>query len=383
MSNEMTVFSESQDMVLAPEFQALVDAGHADDLGGGIGGSYGILSMRGGKFRVKYQGTETPLLNEKNEPVGSVEAVIVKANPYLTKQYYEQAYSEGDNGAPVCFSTDGKVPSANVENPVHSTCALCPMNRFGSRVTPQGTKVKACQDNKKLAIVPLGDLENKSFGGPMLFRVPASALKDLLAFSNKMSAHGFMYNAVAVRIGLDIETSYPKPTFTAMRPLNSEEATTVLELYNSDQTERLLADFNDLKVPDADTETPADSPFEQDAQPKPAAKAPPPPPPAARPAAKPAPAAVAKPAATAPKAPPAAAKPAVAAKPAAPPAPPAARPAAAAKPVAAKPAARPAPPPPPVEPDPPAEEAAAEEAPAETSMEDDIASILGDLNAPA
>lgn len=369
MSNDMTIFSEASDIAIAPEFADIVAAGAPEDLGGGIGGSYGILSIRGGKFRVKYQGTEVPLLNEKDEPVGSVEAVILKANPYLTKQYYENAYSEGDNAAPVCFSVDGKVPSEAVENPVHTRCDLCPMNRFGSKITPQGTKVKACQDNKKLAIVPLLDLENKLFGGPMLFRVPASALKDLLAFSNKMSANGYPYFSVAVRIGLDIETSYPKPTFKAMRPLSSEEAQVVMDMRESDQTERLLADFNDIKAGDA---APPEQVFEQDAQPAPAAKAaPPPPPPVARPAPKPAPVA-AKPAPAAPKAPAAAPKP-VAAKPAAPPAPPAARPAA--------PPRKAAPPPPPVaaEPEAPAE---AEEAPA-TSMEDDIASILADLNTPA
>lgn len=372
MSNqEMVLFSEAGDVALAPEFQAIVDAGAAEDLGAGIGGSYGILSIRGGKFRVKYQGAETALLNDKNEPVGSVEAVIVKANKYLTKQYYEDAYTEGDNSAPVCFSVDGKVPSDASEKKQHTRCDLCPQNRFGSKITPAGVKVKACQDNKKLAIVPLMDLENKAFGGPMLFRVPASALKDLLAFNNKMSANGYPYNSVAVRIGLDIETSYPKPTFKAMRPLNSEEATVVMALYESDQTERLLADFNDIKA-DANSNSAIEGGvFEQDDQPAPAAAKPAAPPPVAKPTPKPAAApAAAKPAPVAPKAVVVPIKP-VAAKAAVTPPPPAARPA------AAKP--KPAPAPAPVVEEEATEEAPAEEAPAAT-MEDEIAGILADLN---
>lgn len=371
-SQDMTVFQDPNAGELAPEFHAMVQAGMGEDLGAGIGGNYSILSIRGGKFRVKYQGNETPLLNEKGEPVGSVEAVIVRANSYLTKQYYENAYVEGDSGAPSCFSVDGKVPSDNVdpEKRQHTSCMLCSMNRFGSRITEAGTKVKACQDNKKLAIAPLSDLQNKAFGGAMLFRVPASALKDLLTFNNQMSARGYPYNSVAVRIGLDIDVSYPKPTFRAIRALSSEEAAIVVEMYQSDQVERLLADFNDMKG-DAATPVAAEGVFEQEPDPQPApvvAKPAPPPP-------------VVKPVATKPVAPKAtAAKPAVAvvkpAQAAQTPAPPPAR--------AAKPAvkAAPAPAPVPVETAPEPSDEATDGASGST-MEDDIANILNELNATA
>lgn len=373
MSNAVTVFQdESAPQELAPEFQALVAAGTGlDDLGAGIGGNYAILSIRGKTFRVKHQGNETPITDEKGDAVGSLEAVIVKANPYLTKQYFENGYTEGDASAPVCFSIDGKNPAAAVEHPQHSSCAACPQNRFGSRVTPAGTKVKACQDNKKLAIVPLEDLENKAVGGPMLFRVPASALKDLLAFNNLMSTRGYPYNSVAVRIGFDIDTSYPKPTFRAIRVLTSEEAQVVMSHYESDAVERLLGDFSEIHAPDV---VPAAGAFEQEPevaappQPKPA-------PPAVKPAVKVAPAAAAKPAAAAPKAPPAAPKPAVkAAAPAATPAPPPAR-------KVAAPVAKPAPAP--VVEEVAAEEVVAEETAEATPMEQSIEDILSELNAVA
>lgn len=368
--NALTVFQEGGDVELADSFKSLVAAGgmSMDDLGGGIGGSYAILSIRGKTFRVKYQGEQTPITDEKGDAIGSLEAVIVKANPYLTKQYYEKAFEDGDAEAPSCFSIDGKVPSPAVEVPQHTNCAMCPMNKFGSRVTPAGVKVKACQDNKKLAIVPLADIQNKAQGGAMLFRVPASALKDLLTFNNLMTARGYPYNAVAVRIGFDIEASYPKPTFRAIRPLSEEEAAQVIELYHSDQVDRLLADFSELNA------TPAAAPAEEDEafeQPQPTPKAPPP---VAKPAAKPAPVAAAKPAVT-PKAPAT-----TVTKPAA----------------AAKPAPKATTPPPPVAKTkpapvvaPPAEEAApeaAEEAPADAGggdLSDDIAAILGELNATA
>lgn len=388
MSNqELTVFQDkSAPTELAPEFHAMVEAGIAmDDLGAGIGGNYAIISTRGSKFRIKQGGTETVITDPNTgDPVGSLEAVIVRANPYLTKQFFEGGYVEGSTEAPSCFSIDGKVPAASVENPQHTNCAMCPQNRFGSRVTDAGVKVKACQDNKKLAVSPLADLENKAFGGPMLFRVPASALKDLVAFNNLMTARGYPYNAVAVRIGFDVDASYPKPTFRAIRVLTSEEAKIVMEQYQSDAVERLLGDFSEIHAGAIEAAPAADEAFEQppseQPQPKPVVQPKPP-------IAKPAPAA-AKPAAT--KAAPAAAKPApAAAKPAAPaqpkaaptkaavapPGPPLARPKAAA---AAKPA-------PALQPEPVAEEAApeaAEEVLADQSgMEQSIEDILSELNA--
>src|SRR5579872_4608851 len=126
--NALTVFQDqSASTELAPEFQELMQAGEGlNDLGEGIGGNYDILSIRGKTFRVKHQGNETPITDEKGDAVGSLEAVIVRANPYLTKQYYDKAYEEGDNAAPSCFSIDGKMPSAAVEAPQHTNCAMCP-----------------------------------------------------------------------------------------------------------------------------------------------------------------------------------------------------------------------------------------------------------------
>ena len=107
-----------------------------------------------------------------------------------------------------------------------------------------GKKVKACADTKKLAVVPLADIPNVSFNGPMLLRVTSSELGDLGTFADQMKARGFPYNSVAVRLGFDHDASHPKVTFKAIRPLTSDEATEVLELYRSDSVARVLsADF--------------------------------------------------------------------------------------------------------------------------------------------
>lgn len=323
MSNDMVLFEEGA--VVSAKFAGMQIDG---DLSGGVGGNYAILSLKGGRFHLKYRGENTTILNEKGEPVGSVEAVLIKANDYLTKTYYEKGYVEGDSSPPDCHSLDGKVPAPSVAKPQHSNCMTCPKNTFSKVNEQTGKKTKWCADTRKLAIVPLEDLKNESFGGPMLFRITASALKDLATFGDTLKARGYPYNAVAVRIGMDLSVSYPKPTFKAIRPLTDDEAEQVLEWYQSDAVAKLLADFEDIAPAGAaPVETAV---FEQEPAQEAPKPTPPPPPPVVKPkapeptkggtfGAKPAPAAAPPPAAVTPPKTPPAAKPAKAAPKAPPP----------------------------------------------------------------
>jgi hypothetical protein len=249
MSKSMTLFQFESN---AGPAKSLVALGVDNALGEGIRSSYAIMGIKAGRFRVKYKGVEH--LVQKTDPdtgqlapVSSIEVVIVKANPFLNKQYYAGKYAEGSNSPPDCYSLDGKVPSPSVQKPVFSNCVMCPKNQFGSLVSDTGVKQKACRDTKKLAIVPLQDLRNESMGGPMLFRVPPSALKDLSSLADAMKARGYPYNGVAVRIGFDMEASHPKPTFSAIRPLTDAEGEVVFELYQGDGVAAVLAD-NDVAV---------------------------------------------------------------------------------------------------------------------------------------
>jgi hypothetical protein len=283
MSNQVTLFQNETGATLAPEFKALVAAGElGDDLGEGLrGGGFAVISKKGSKWRIKYKGEETLVTNADGEPAPSLEAVIIKANPFINKQYYKGKWVEGSAAAPDCFSLDGKLPSSQVESPQHHNCAGCPMNVWGSKINEQGKKVKACQDTKKLAVVPLRDIPNIGFNGPMLYRVTSSELGDLGTFADQMKSRGFPYNSVAVRLGFDPNASHPKVTFKAIRPLSGEEAQQVLELYRSDSVARVLsADFTAEAAAEAApaSAATADPDFEQ-------------PPVAVAPAPKPAPAA--------------------------------------------------------------------------------------------
>lgn len=259
-SNSMVLFQQAAGVpAVSSKFQAMVQAGAGMDLGEGIRSSYGIVGIKGGKFRIRYKGEERMLTMPHPQdptqtiPVSFIDVVIVKANAFLNKQFYKGNYVEGSDSPPDCYSLNGKTPSPQVQQPVHSNCALCPMNQFGSKISDDGKKQKACRDTKKLAIVPLADIRNAGMGGAMLFRVPPSALKDLSVMSDALKGRGYPYNSVAVRIGFDTTVSHPKPTFQALRPLTDDEADLVLEMFSSDSVEAVLADADDVA---ATTEAP-------------------------------------------------------------------------------------------------------------------------------
>ncbi|RLC12733.1 MAG: hypothetical protein DRI24_16990 [Deltaproteobacteria bacterium] len=242
----------SQDMIdVRTQLPAeLADVFNADDLAGdlydGIQGGFAVVSIRGSRWRISKGGDAEPVLNADGEPVPSLECVIIKASRNVSKIYYAESYAEGDAEAPDCWSIDGKTPDAGAENPQSASCAGCPQNVWGSKITPAGKKTKACGDNRRIAVVPLGDILNKKYDGAMLLRVPAASLTDLALYGKGMAAKGFPYNAIGTRMGFDMEASYPKLTFRPIKPLTMEQLAQVAEVSRSATVQSILEVASDI-----------------------------------------------------------------------------------------------------------------------------------------
>jgi hypothetical protein len=214
-----------------------------DELSAGVHGGFGIVGYKGKTWSLRHRGEETKLMREDGDgPRSSIEVVILKSSAHIAKIFYEAGYVEGSTAAPDCFSTNGVTPDVSSAKKQAATCATCPKNAWGSRVTPAGKQGKACSDSKRLAVSPLNDIKNEAFGGPLLLRVPAASLQDLAGYGQKMNALGYPYFAVATRVSFDPAEAYPKFLFKAIRPLTDEEAKLVLELRDSPQVARILSE---------------------------------------------------------------------------------------------------------------------------------------------
>lgn len=214
-----------------------------NDLAGGVQAGFGVIGYKGKVWSIRYRGQEIQLLRDDGDgPRNSIEVVIIKSSNHLSKVWYEKGYQEGSNAAPDCFSTNGLTPDPQSAKRQSNTCANCPQNVWGSKVTDAGKKGKACADSKRLAIVPISDLENDTYGGPMLLRVPAASLGDLAQYGTKMHNLGYPYYAIATRISFNPQESYPKFQFAAIRPLSDDEADIILRHQASEAVTRILAE---------------------------------------------------------------------------------------------------------------------------------------------
>lgn len=272
----------------------------ANDLAGGITGGYGLIGFRGKVWSIRHKGVEQQLMRDDGDgPRGSIDVVILKANPHLSKNWYENGFVEGSNAPPDCSSANGVYPDQGVPKKQSNVCLTCPKNAWGSATGGSG-KGKACGDHRRMAVVPVADIKNELFGGPLLLRCPAASLQDLAAFSQKLAQLGYPYYAVAVKIGFDPAESFPKFTFSAIRPLTDAEADLVIEHQSGDAVGRVIADAVDpTAAAAAQIAAPAPAPdpsvaaLPPRATAAPAPAAPPPVQPAPAPVAQPAPAPVA------------------------------------------------------------------------------------------
>ena len=133
----------SNDLTLPQGFGAIASAfagqPAADDLAAGIAGGFGIVKYKGKVWSLQHRGTERQLMRPDGDgPQNSIEMVILRASPHVAKIFYEQGYVEGSTAAPDCFSSNGVVPEVGAAKKQSATCALCPKNAWGSRVTPGG-----------------------------------------------------------------------------------------------------------------------------------------------------------------------------------------------------------------------------------------------------
>lgn len=238
-----------------------------DELGAGVAASYAVMGIKGKVWSVKFGGEEQQLMRDDGDgPRNSIEVVLVKASPAISKIYYKNGYTDGSNQPPDCWSGNGITPDPSVKEKVCPTCAQCPMNAWGSRTTDAGKQAKACADSRRVAVVPLNDIPNEMSGGPMLLRVPAASLKDLKAYGDLLAGFNYPYFAAATRIAFDVNEAFPKFVFSAIRPLNEAEAAQVLELREDRRVSTVLAETPATATAGAAEATAKEvpkSPFEQ------------------------------------------------------------------------------------------------------------------------
>lgn len=223
------------------------------EMTGGITAGFPIISYKGKVWRMRKSGDEIMYLDAQGNAMPTIDVVLVQANPLPSKIFYDKKYEEGTNEAPRCFSNDGLKPDQSVQNPIAKMCGACPNNVWGSRVTDNGKKSRACGDARRMAIAFIDDLTEKGEDCmKYLLRVPAASLNPLKDYAEKaLAPRGIPFFAVVTRIGFDPTAAHPQFQFKPVRLLTEDEANAVVALRDSDDVRRILAEAQEFPAGEA------------------------------------------------------------------------------------------------------------------------------------
>lgn len=207
------------------------------------------LSIKNSRFHIS-----TDLGDAQLEQT-SLDVIIVGANPNLSKVWYASEYTEDrETSTPDCFSLDGKSPHEKSSLQQSDLCAICPQNAWGSRVTPEGRKIKACADQKRLALV----MADKADGDVLLLQVTPSSLSNLNAYQKSLMTRGIAPDIAVTTISFDTEVRFPKLKFSFGGFIDAKSQRHVDKLINSDDV-RIIT--GELAVTSGKTPTASDFGF--------------------------------------------------------------------------------------------------------------------------
>jgi hypothetical protein len=185
------------------------------------------ISIEGGSFRLIVGGQEVAVKDER-----FMNVILLRAADTNTRTYYEGTYVKGAKAKPACWSGDSVSPHEDVKNPQSSKCATCPQNIKGSGQNES----RACRYQRRLAIL----LENDIDGDIFAMSIPAASIFDngegrkmgLQQYARFLGGHGIDVNAVITEMRFDTAATAPKLTFSAVRPLEANEYSTVVSRKN-------------------------------------------------------------------------------------------------------------------------------------------------------
>lgn len=193
------------------------------------GGGFKRISKRGSRFRIR-DGKDEHVL-----PDPKLRAIIVGASPNITKSFYKGSYNPKaeEQKGPDCYSNDGVRPEQDSPDAQAQQCATCPQNAWGSKVSDNGNKMKACSDQKKLALISADDDSDD----PEVYQyiVTPTELKAFQAYGNQLASKGFPAELVITELSFDTDQSFPKIEFKFGGFVDEVRVATIDKLVGSDK----------------------------------------------------------------------------------------------------------------------------------------------------
>ena len=146
-----------------------------------------------------------------------IDAVIVDAFDNM-RAYYS------DDETIICTSGDGITPIENSSAPQAKQCAVCPQSIWGSRITPNGKRAKACTEYATLKLITLEESDRA------LLRVPSTSLRSFREYKKSLSSRGYGLKNVVTHINVRPLENYNLLTFKVGRFLKEIELNSIIRM---------------------------------------------------------------------------------------------------------------------------------------------------------
>lgn len=261
MSNEMTVFLQNNQSLLVSDGPL-----DEDTLAVAGSGNSKRISIKGGVFRKIVGGKEVATLEERYMNV-----IFVKMAHDPSRQYYANAFSEGDKTPPVCWSSDAKVPDAECPTPQSQKCDTCQFSVKGSGRDGKGS---ACRIAWRTAVVlpndPHGDVLQLVLPAASVFGDEESGRWPFRSYVQMLAGHNISAGRVITKMSFDISAPSPRVLFNPISAVPPEDLSTVLSQAKSRDAENAVK----LSVFIRDTQAAAEPAGAESAQPSPVTSVP-------------------------------------------------------------------------------------------------------------
>ena len=204
----------SKDIIASIQNQlAEVSYGLDDDtkaIAGGNAGGNKRISIKGGVFRKMAGGKEIGSIEDRHMNV-----IFVKMSHTPSRTYYTGAFKEGEKVSPVCWSSDSKVPDAEVKNPQASACDKCQFSVKGSGQSGIGA---ACRLSWRTAVVlpndPNGDIMQLVLPATSAFGDEENGRWPFRAYVKMLANHNISASRVVTKMQFDTKATAPRVLFS-------------------------------------------------------------------------------------------------------------------------------------------------------------------------
>lgn len=224
--SEMTLFKGG-----LPAYLQTASDDATNSLAGGESLGARRISIKGTVFREFIGGKEYRVSEER-----SMNVVIIKAAPKVSRVFYAGTYVEGETVSPVCWSADSQRPDEKSREKQSATCLTCPQNIKGSG---QGDG-RACRYQQRLAVVIDGEIDKGEVY--QLVLPPTSVFGDgekgklpLQAYARHLKNHSTPITGVITEMRFDTASPTPKLVFKPVRPVTEEEFNEIQNLKDSQE----------------------------------------------------------------------------------------------------------------------------------------------------